>query len=129
MKKILAILTLCVLLAGCAAKKPVVGSANQFDSDAYLTLVTADTTIQATKAALAIPAGQPGSFTASQAAVVKTALNGLIAVYNIADSDYQIYHAAALAGTATAAQQSKVSSDLTAVQAASTTLMTAKGTP
>src|SRR5208283_993459 len=87
MKKLMAIVLLGVVLAGCAAKKPVVGSANQFDSDSYLTLVTA-------------------------------ALNGLITAYDVANPVYVAYHNAALAGQATAAQQSAVTSSLGAVSTA-----------
>jgi|HubBroStandDraft_6_1064221.scaffolds.fasta_scaffold02778_3 hypothetical protein len=126
MKKLFA-LVLCVAMMGCAAKKPIVGSANQFDSDTYLTLVTTDSVIQATKGALAIPAGQAGAFPASVVGNVKTALNNLIAAYDVADSAYLAYHTAALAGTATATQQASLNTAMGNVQASTTLLIAAKG--
>ena len=122
MKKLMAIVLLGVVLAGCAAKKPVVGSANQFDSDSYLTLVTADSVIQQTKASLTANA-----FPASVVPAVTAALNGLITAYDVANPVYVAYHNAALAGQATAAQQSAVTSSLGAVSTATTALVTAKG--
>ena len=121
--KLLATMVICAVLTGCSQNpKPVVGAANQFDSDSYLTLVTADSVIQQTKAALAA-----NSFPASIVGNVKTALNGLITAYDVADTTYIAYHTAALAGTATPQQQAAVTSSLTSVQAATTTLVTAKG--
>lgn len=122
MKKLLAPLLLCLVLAGCSQNpKPVVGAANQFDSDSYLTLVTADSTIQATKAALTA-----GSFPANVADGIKVALNGLITAYDVANPTYIAYHNAALAGQATAQQQQAVQSQISSVQSATVALTTAK---
>jgi len=108
---------------GCSQNpKPVTGAVNQFDSDSYLTLLTTDNVIQSTKQALVA-----GSFPASIAGNVKTALNGLITAYDVADTAYLAYHTAALSGTATAQQQAAVKSGLNNVSAATTTLLTAKG--
>jgi hypothetical protein len=116
------IVVLALLLTACAAKKPVQGSANQFDSDTYLTLVTTDNLIQATKTALA-----NNAFPASIAGNVKTALNGLIAAYNAANVAYQAYHNAALTGQSTPAQQAEVERSVANVQTATTNLTTVKG--
>jgi hypothetical protein len=118
--------TLCLLLAlaGCstsATKAPIPGSANQFDSSSYLTLVTTDSVIQSTKQGLAA-----GSFPASIAGNVKSSLNVLITAYDTANLSYRAYHAAAMAGTATTAQQNDVATKLGIVQTATTTLVTAK---
>lgn len=124
MKKLIAILALSLVLvvaSGCM-NKPVVGSANQFDSNSYLTLVTADSTIQATKAALTA-----GQFPVNIVGNVKTALNALITAYDVANPAYIAYHNAAIAGQATPAQQQAVTSQLAAVQSATATLVTAKG--
>lgn len=123
-KKISSLAIVLVLIAclGCAARKPVVGSANQFDSDSYLTLVTADSTIQATKAALTA-----GSFPASIVGNVKIALNALITAYDVANPTYIAYHNAALAGQATPAQQQAVQFQIANVQTATVALTTAKG--
>lgn len=122
MTRTLLTLTLCIALLGCAAKKPIVGAANQFDSDSYLVLVTTDTVIQSSKAALAA-----NSFPASIVPAVKSALNNLIATYDGADTVYLAYHTSALAGTATPAQQSTVSAALSAMQTATTNLVTVQG--
>jgi hypothetical protein len=120
MKKI-ATLILSMAMLGCAAHKPIVGSANQFDSDTYLTLATTDSVIQATKTALA-----NNQFSPSLTPNVKTALNNLITAYDGADAVFQTYHAAALAGTSTAAQQAAVNSAMGQVQASTTLLISAK---
>ena len=121
MKRLMLVAVLCFSL-GCAAKKPIVGSANQFDSDTYIVLATTDSLIQSTKAAL-----EANSFPPQIVGNVRTALNALITVYNVADKDYRDYHAAAISGTATAAQQAKVASEITSVQSSSATLVTIKG--
>lgn len=126
-KRIQLTLILCVILAslGCgtqAAKAPIPGSVNQFDSDTYLALVTAYNIIESTKSALA-----NNQFPASIAGNVKTAVNDLVKAYNAADASYLIYHNAALAGTATAAQQSTVTGNLAQVQFSTTNLTTIKG--
>jgi hypothetical protein len=112
-----------VLLTGCIGNpKPVTGSANQFDSDSYLTLLTTDTVIEATKADL-----NNGAFPASTVTGVKTALNALITAYDAAQPVYIAYHTAALAGQATQAQQAQVTAALSSVQTATTALVVAKG--
>lgn len=100
-----------LLLTGCAAKKPVVGTANQFDSDSYLVLVTADATIKATKDDLT-----NDKFPADMVDDVKVSLNFLIDAYDRADKLYLEYHNAALNGTATQQQQDAVSGSLPDVQ-------------
>jgi hypothetical protein len=122
-RRLLGMLLLCAVLAGCSANpKPVTGSANQFDSDSYLALLTTDNVIQSTKAALAA-----GSFPVSVAPTVKTALNALIKAYDVADPVYITYHNAALAGSSTPAQQAAVTSALANVNTATATLVSAKG--
>lgn len=107
---------------GCAAMKPVVGSANKFDSDSYLTLVTADSVIQSTKQSL-----MDAKFPVGIAGTVKASLNGLITAYDVANPVYIAYHTAALNGTATPAQQAAVTSALSNVKSAQTQLVTARG--
>jgi hypothetical protein len=126
-KRLQLALILCVLLGtvGCgtqAAKAPIPGSVNQFDSDTYLALVTAYNVIEGTKSALA-----NNQFPVSIAGNVKTALNDLVKAYNAADASYQFYHSAALAGTATPAQQTTVSGNMAQVQFSTTNLTTVKG--
>ncbi len=118
-------LALAVLfLAGCTKNTtaPVPGSASNFDSQSYLSLVTADNVIQSTKTAL-----EAGQFPASIAGNVKTALNALIQSYDVANPIYKAYHAAALAGTATAAQQTAVTNAVNDVTTKTSALTSAKG--
>ncbi len=117
------VLFLASLLAGCATKNYVVhpGAFNIFDSQSYDTLVVTHSVIETTKADLVA-----SKFPVSIAGGVKAALNGLIDAYDVADSSYLVYHAAAAAGTVTAAQQSAVSSAILNVNAATTNLTTAK---
>jgi len=123
MKRCLLALLLCGILAGCSQNpKPVTGAVNQFDSDSYLALVTADAVIQQTKAGL-----NAGSFPTSLVPGITSTLNNLIATYDVADTAYLAYHTAAVAGTVTAAQKAAVSSGLTSVQNATSALVTAKG--
>jgi len=110
-----------LLLAGCAARVVHPGAANKFDSDAYDAVLVAHSVIETTKTDLA-----NNAFPATIADKVKTALNDLIKGYNIADTSYQTYHAAALAGKATPAQSSAVSSALGDLQAKSAALTAAK---
>lgn len=108
MKRKLAIVLLAASIQlGCAAKKPVVGTANTFDSDSYLVLVVADKTIKATKDDLT-----NNKFPADLVEDVKAALNRLIDAYDKAEPIYLAYHNAALQGTATQAQQDAVSAAL-----------------
>lgn len=106
-RKLATLLLLGCLLTGCAAKKPVVGTANQFDSDSYLVLVTADSTIKAAKDELA-----NNKFPADLEEDVKVSLNYLIDAYDRAQPIYLEYHNAALHGAATQAQQDAVSAAL-----------------
>ncbi len=113
-----------VLTVGCmkTVSAPVPGSANTFDSQTYVSLVATDNVIQSTKAALS-----QGQFPASIAGNVKTALNALITAYDVADPIYQAYHTAAMAGTATPAQQNAVINAMANVNTATVTLTTAQG--
>ncbi len=93
---------LCLTLVGCANKAYVVhpGSPNTFDSQTYDVLVAADAAIQATKTALA-----NGSITnATVAHNTAVVLNDTIKAYNIAQTTYLAYHAAASATPPTATQ-------------------------
>lgn len=124
MKKIISVVVLSLAMVGCAKKvtAPIPGSANSFDSDTYLTLVTTDSVIQGTKSALAA-----NSFPPAFVSNVKTALNALITAYDAADSVYIVYHNAAMGGTATPTQQAAVATAIGQVQAATTILVAAKG--
>jgi hypothetical protein len=116
-------LALCIVMAACSQNpKPVVGSANQFDSDTYLTLVTTDALIQATKTQLA-----NNAFPANIAGSVKSSLNYLINAYDAANTAWLAYHTAALAGTSTQAQVNTVNTTIGNVNAATVTLTTVKG--
>jgi len=136
------LLVVTLLLTGCAAHPIHPSTANKFDSDAYDTLSITDSVIQSTKSALAA-----NQFPVSIAGNVKSALNRLIQVYDIAETFYcgtpitvstggvsslvcatNSYHAMAMAGTATPVQSSQLSTDLTNVNAASSAISTAKGT-
>ena|ERR1700738_3468776 len=120
--RIVVALALCMVITACAAKKPVSGSANQFDSDTYLTLVTTDTLIQATKAQLAT-----GAFPVNIAGNVKTALNDLIVAYDAANTAWLAYHTSALAGMATQAQINVVNGTINNVNVSTVTLVSVKG--
>jgi hypothetical protein len=123
--KRLATIALALALTGCAATHPVhPGAANTFDSNSYDAVLVAHSVIETTKTDLA-----NNTFPASIAGQVKTALNDLIKAYDIADTSYQTYHAAAIAGKATTAQSTAVSSALTDLQAKSTALTAAKKAP
>ena len=103
MKKIVLFLALSLVsfAPGCfKASAPIPGSANAFDSNTYLSLVTAKGVIDQAKADLAASAFPPAI-----AAKVKTAVNDAVNAYNIADLTYQQYHTAAIANAATVAQQ------------------------
>jgi hypothetical protein len=127
---------LFLLLCGCAAHPIHPGTANSFDSGAYDTLSVADSVIQSTKTDLAA-----NKFPASIAGNVKSALNGLINAYDIADTFYcgqpvgtplacapNSYHAMAMAGTATPAQSTQLTNDINSVNTATASLSVAKGT-
>lgn len=132
MKRLIPILLM--FLCGCAAHPIHPGTANAFDSGAYDTLSVADNVIQSTRNDLAA-----NKFPASIAGNVKTALNGLINAYNIADTFYcgqpvgtpltcapGSYHALAMAGTATPAQSTQLTNDLNQVNTSTAQLTTAK---
>jgi hypothetical protein len=57
---------------------------------------------------------------------IKKAVNGAITAYNVADLSYQSYHAAALAGQATPAQQAAVGSAVTNLNSAVSSITAAK---
>jgi hypothetical protein len=120
---IVAIVALCIFITACSANpKPVVGSANQFDSDTYLTLVTADALIQSTKTQLA-----NGAFPVNIAGNVKTALNDLITAYDVANTAWLAYHTSALAGQSTQAQINVVNGTINNVNVATVQLTSVKG--
>lgn len=126
MKKLTLALILCVmgLTAACAnrpASAPIPGAVNSFDSDTYLTLVTAKGIIDQVKVDLA-----NNAFPAAWVANIKKAVNGAITAYNVADLSYQSYHAAALAGQATPAQQAAVGSAVTNLNSAVSSITAAK---
>lgn len=115
-------LSLALTLGGCAARVVHPGAANKFDSSSYDTLLVTHSVIESTKADLAA-----NKFPAAQVESVRYALNGLITAYNVADSGYLTYHAAALKGQDTLQEQTQLQSQLMAVQTATTQLATAKG--
>ncbi len=116
------LVALLALTLGCSQNpKPIVGAANQFDSDTFLTLVTTDSVIQSTKTALTA-----NQFPANVVTNVRAALNRLIDAYDAADTVYIVYHNAALAGQSTPAQQAAVNQAMGNVQGATTMLVAAK---
>lgn len=124
MKKlgIIGVAVLALGLGGCTkAYQAHPGSVNTFDSVSYDSVLVAHSVIESTKTDLA-----NGVFPATIAPKVKTALNDLVASYNIADSAYQAYHAAAVAGTATTSQANAVTSGLAQVGTATAALTAAK---
>jgi hypothetical protein len=126
MKKILSIVLLCCMVSfttNCAFNpKPVAGTVNQFDSDAYLYLVTTDSLIKETEADLT-----NGVFAVNLVPKIKTALNILIKSYNTANTTYLSYHTAALNGVATVTQQAAVSSTIADVKSSTSALANVKG--
>ena len=114
-------LILLLLLAGCKAYQTHPGSVNTFDSVSYDSVLVAHSVIESTKTDLA-----NNVFSAAVAPKVKAALNDLVTAYNIADSAYQAYHAAAVAGTATTSQANAVTAGLAQVGTASEALTSAK---
>jgi PBP1b-binding outer membrane lipoprotein LpoB len=114
---------LALVLAGCVKNSATIpGAANQFDQQSYLSLVTAKSVIDSAKADLTA-----NSFPASTVAAVKAAVNDAVTAYNAADVSYQAYHAAALAGTATAAQQANVTSAINTLNQKTAAVTAAKG--
>lgn len=119
--KFAAVLLLTIALVGCAARAIHPGSVNKFDSEAYDVLLVTDNVIQSTKTDLA-----NNVFSAGVAAKVKDSVNYLIQAYNTADIAYKAYHAAAVSGGATPAQQAAVTSSLNNVSSATSALVNAK---
>jgi hypothetical protein len=118
-----AMLVAVLLIAGCAAQHPIhPGAANQFDSTSYDTLLVAHSVIESTKADLAA-----NKFPDALAAKVKQSLNVLIQAYDVADTAYLSYHASAIAGKATPADQTALQTKLNDVGNATTALTSAKG--
>lgn len=117
-------LILTVGMLGCAKQvtAPIPGSANQFDSSTYLSLVTVDNVIVSTRASLA-----GGEFSAVIAPTVKTALNNLIKAYDVANTSYRAYHNAAIAAGATQDQEAAVNAAMANVQSANAALVSVKG--
>lgn len=114
-------LLVLLLFVGCAAHTTHPGAANTFDSNSYDTVLVTENVIETTKTDLA-----NNAFPASITGNIKTALNNLIQGYNIADTAYKTYHAAALAGQATSAQQTALTSALTNLNSQTAALTTAK---
>jgi hypothetical protein len=110
-----------VYFTGCAARVVHPGAANAFDSSAYDAMLVAHSVIETTKTDLA-----NNAFPASIAGNVKTALNDLIKGYDVADTTYQAYHNAALAGTATVTQSNAVTAALNDVNTKTAALTAAK---
>lgn len=110
------------LFGGCAARPIHPGAANPFDSTSYDTLIVTHSVIESTKADLAA-----NKFSATLAPKVKDALNYLIQAYDVADTAYLSYHAAAIAGTATAADQAALQAKISNVSSATVALTAAKG--
>ena len=113
--KILAAIVLALAMtftSGCAktaAVAPVPGQINTFDAYAYRVLFDAQAAINSFK----------GSVSATNASV-KPVLNQAIADYDIAESAYQVWHAAGGTGDTTAVTQAiaKVQSDISAISTA-----------
>lgn len=123
--KFLAVVLSLGLMAGCSlthpVQAPIPGAANQFDSDTYLTLVTAKGVIDQTKLDLG-----NNAFPVAWVPNVKKAVNGAVTAYNVADLTYQQYHTSALAGTETSAQQAAVSSAVSNLNQAVVSVTAAK---
>lgn len=132
----LAVFVLAVSLMGCAARPIHPGTAGNFDSNAYDAILVTHNVIESTKTDLA-----NGVFSPTVAPRVKTALNGLITIYNGADTLYcnpsaggspttscasDSYHAMAVSGNATPAQQQAMQAKLDAMNSAVSTLTAAK---
>lgn len=115
---------LALALAGAGCTKAYVqhpGSVNTFDSQSYDFLIATKAIIDQTRTDLA-----NNIFTGKVQADVKIAENGLITAYDVADTAYVVYHTAAVAGTATAAQIQAVSTTQSQVQTATQALTNAK---
>ncbi len=111
-------LALPLMLGGClrpattttapAALAP--GAVNSFDQTSYATLMTAQATYNSLLA----------SYKANPTvlAALKAPMDDAATTINVAEVAWQTYHAAALAGTSTTAQQTAVTTSLTTAQSA-----------
>lgn len=115
------VLAFVLAIAGCAAQQIHPGAANSFDSSTYDALIVTHSVIETTKVDLA-----SNAFTPTLAPKIKTALNDLIKAYDVADTVYQAYHTAAMAGTATPAQATAVSNAVQSVNNSTSALSAAK---
>lgn len=126
---------LLLSLSSCAAHVNHPGTANTFDSDTYDALLVTNNVINSTKTAYA-----NGSFTSTQQAAVKIALNDLITVYDAAEGLYcgtpvpgttncqpTSYHALVMAGTVTPAQTAAMQTAISSVTTKTSALAAAKG--
>lgn len=123
MKKFLLIPVLALSMV-CGCTKAYVahpGSVNTFDSKSYDYLIATKAVIDQTKTDLA-----NNVFPANITPAVKTAVNALVASYNIADNAYLAYHNAMVAGSATSQQIQDVSSSQAQVQSSLSALTSAK---
>jgi hypothetical protein len=114
-------LVMVLVLSGCAAQQIHPGAANSFDSSSYDALIVTHSVIESTKTDLA-----NNAFTPTLAPKIKTALNDLIKAYDIADTVYQNYHTAAMAGTATPQQAVAVSDAVQSINNSTSALAAAK---
>lgn len=121
MKRIVLAMVLAVSMIGCAARQIHPGAANSFDSTTYDALIVTHSVIETTKTDLA-----NNAFSITLAPKIKAALNDLIKAYDIADTVYQNYHMAAMAGTATPAQATAVSDAIQNVNNATGALTASK---
>ena len=114
MKRIALALILCLAPLGCAHKAsapapPISGQVNDFDGQSYRSLMTFQASLDSLKADIA---KDPTNLT-----TLKPIVNQAGADYNLAMTTWQVYHAAAVAGQATSAQQAAVANSLNTVQA------------
>lgn len=119
--KLIPVLAVLLMFSGCAARPIHPGAANSYDSNAYDALTVAHSVIETTKTDLSVNAFPP-----SISGNVKTALNDLIRAYDVAQTAYAAYHAAAFAGTATVAQSNTLTAALNDVGSKTTALTSAK---
>lgn len=115
MKKYALLLCLLLPLSGCpssnAPTPPLApGAVNSFDQTSYTALLTAQASYNSLLA----------SYRANPTvlASLKAPLDAAATSINLAEIAWQTYHAAAVAGAATAAQQTAVTTSLTSAQTA-----------
>ncbi len=109
------LLALLLMFTSCAkvGTPPIhAGAANSFDSAVYDALVSAQAAIEQAKVGVS--------------ATKKPILNQVIADYNLVEKAYTEYHALAIAGNATPAQQIALQTKLTTLQAGLTKLGSTK---